>query len=665
MNDALLLAALRAQKAGDAAEAARLCTDLLRADPKHFGALYLLGLVRCDAGRFEEGQHLLADALAANPRSAEASYMRGCALRALNRLPEALLCFERAVAIRPDFIEAHVNRAAALVTLKRGEEALEAIGKALALDSGNAGAWNNRGCILQELGRAREAVAAFEKASALRPDFTAALTNLASALADLTRYRDAAAVSERALALTPDLPYMRGNLALYRLHACDWRHYDADRADIAAGLKAGKRVVTPFVNLLLSRSMDDQLACARIYVANDAPASDAPLWRGERYGHDRIRLAYVSADFRAHAVAALTAGVFEHHDRTRFEAIGVSCGRNDHSPMRARIAAAFEHFLDGETTSAEEIAARLRAMEVDIAVDLTGYTQHHRPGLFGLRPAPIQVNYLGYPGTLGAGYIDYILADKTIIPEVDRRRCAEAVVYLPDSYQCNDAKHPSPARTPARDEAGLPESGFVFCCFNNSYKIAPETFAIWMRLLRDVDGSVLWLLEDSSEAAANLRREAEARSVAPERLVFAPRISHAEHLARHRCAGLFLDTLPYGAHTSAGDALWEGLPVVTCRGSTFAGRVAASLLEAVRMPELIAESLEAYETLAVALARDPARFAGLKAKLVRNRETAPLFDTARITRNLEAAYETMWRRWQDGLAPEGFAVDDAEREQAG
>jgi predicted O-linked N-acetylglucosamine transferase (SPINDLY family) len=324
--------------------------------------------------------------------------------------------------------------------------------------------------------------------------------------------------------------------------------------------------------------------------------------------------------------------------------------------MRTRLEAAFDRFVDVDCASDTDIARDIRKMEIDIAVDLMGYTRGARPGILAMRPAPLQIHYLGYPGTLGADYIDYLIADSVVIPDEERAYYAEKIAYLPDSYQCNDSQRRAADVIPSREEAGLPETAFVFCCFNNNYKIMPEIFGIWMRLLSTVEGSVLWLLEDHPASASNLRREAKALGIATDRLVFAPRVPLDQHLARLKLADLFLDTLPYGAHTTASDALWVGVPVLTCLGSSFAGRVAASLLTSANLPELITHSLEDYERCARNLALNPSAVVSLKEKLTENRMSLPLFDTARITRNLETAYNVMWGRLQRGETPVTFSV---------
>jgi predicted O-linked N-acetylglucosamine transferase (SPINDLY family) len=356
-------------------------------------------------------------------------------------------------------------------------------------------------------------------------------------------------------------------------------------------------------------------------------------------------------------VSQLAAGLFEHHDRSRFETIAISSGRPRPSAMRNRLETAFERFVDVGERADAEIARLVRDLEVDILVDLNGITEGARPGVFARRPAPVHAAYLGYAGSMGASHWDYILADHVVIPEESRCAYAEQVVELPDCFMVNDDRRAISDRAPSRAQAGLPERGFVFCCFNNAYKITPDVFDVWMRLLQGAEGSVLWLSSVHAAATANLRREAQARGVAADRLVFAPRVARNEdHLARVRLADLFLDTLHYNAHVTAADALWAGVPVLTCPRATFASRVGGSLLRAVGLPELIAGSLADYEALAASLAREPARLAALRQKLARNRDTHPLFDTARFTRAIESAYATMWERAQRGEPPQSFAV---------
>jgi predicted O-linked N-acetylglucosamine transferase (SPINDLY family) len=625
MNDALLKDAVRSHRAGDLSEAARLYGSVLSAEPRHFQALYLLGFVRFQQGAFGEAEKLIGEAIKINPRSPDAFYNRGCALQHLQRPAEAVACFDDAVRLKPDYDEAWTNRGAALLALK-----------------------DYRG-----------ALTSFDRALVFKPRDLEALSNRAAALFELKRYEDAAEGYNELLAIAPDFPYALGTQMLCRAHACDWRTLGSDRVRLKSALSNHKPVLPPHAATLLLDDEKLQLECARIWVSERCPTAPVPLWRGERYGHDKIRVAYLSADFHAHATSYLIAGVFEHHDKNRLETAAISFGPDDRSPMRTRLERSFDRFVEARGKSDHEIAEMIRAMEIDISVDLKGHTQDSRPGIFALRPAPLQVNYLGHPGTMGADYIDYLIADEIVAPREAWPSYQEKVVYLPGSYQANDSQRSIAESAPTRAEERLPANGFVFCSFNSCYKITPEVFAIWMRLLHDVEGSCLWLFDDKADAVRNLRREAIASGIEQDRLVFAARKPQAEHLARHELADLFLDTLPCNAHTTASDALWAGLPVLTCRGTTFAGRVAASLLSAVGLPELITSSLDEYEMLARKLANDAALLRPIKVKLAQNRVTHSLFDTAGFTRNLERAYSIMVDRCRSGLAPAAFSVKTA------
>jgi protein O-GlcNAc transferase len=410
----------------------------------------------------------------------------------------------------------------------------------------------------------------------------------------------------------------------------------------------------------MSGSPEAQHQCAATYAADKVTASRA-LWRGERYAHDKIRVAYLSGDFREHPVAQVMAGMFEGHDRARFETTALSFGPNTGDHLRLRLVKAFDRFIDVEQMADHDVAVLVRELEVDIAVDLQGFTYGSRPGIFAARPAPAQVSHFGYAGTMSTPIIDYLIADHTVVPDEQRPFYTEKICRLPDCYWPNDATRRIADETPIRTAAGLPEAGFVFCSFNNNHKIAPDIFDIWMRLLREVVGSVLWLLAGNPAAVTNLRREAASRGVEPERLIFAARADPADHLGRHRLADLMLDNLPFNAHTTTVDALWAGLPVVTCLGDAFAARVAGSMLRAVGLPELVTDNLADYEALALGLARDPGRLAAVKAKLATNRLSYPLFDTARFTRHIERAYETMRERTLRGEPPADFAVEPLPR----
>jgi protein O-GlcNAc transferase len=445
-------------------------------------------------------------------------------------------------------------------------------------------------------------------------------------------------------------PLAAGSRLGARLTLCDWAGFDGDVERLRTSARSGGLDSAPFPLLSIPSTPAEQLQCARSYLAHGTKPKP-PLWRGERYEHPRIRLAYLSADLRDHPVAQLMAGVFEAHDRSAFETYAIAFGPDRDDPLRARLRQAFEHFIVLDDRDDQLAAELLRELEIDIAVDLMGYTRHCRTGILARRPAPVQVNYLGYPGTMGADFIDYIIADRHVIPPEDAVHYAERVVHLPVTLQPNDARRAIAHDPGTRAAAGLPDDGFVFCCMNNAYKISPIVFDVWMRLLRAVPRSVFWLSVRGT-AAENLRREAQARGIDGNRLVFAARVdSHADYLARYRLADLFLDTLPYNAHTTASDALWAGLPLLTCTGSTFASRVATSVLHAVGLPELATADLAQYEALALELATHPARLAELRSRLAEHRTTYPLFDTARFCRDLEHAFRHMWLRQQSGLPP--------------
>ena len=726
MTEALFQTAARLHDAGQLAEAARLYSDIIRADPRHFDALCRLGLIQLQSGRAADAERLLAAAIRLRPQIPESYYVHGCALQHQQRHEEALRSFAQALVIRPDYLEVRnnrgvslltlgrydealscfdrvlaaspglalveTNRAAALSGLSRHQEALEASERAIAGNPNVALSWYAKGAALAGLERFKEALAAFEQSLALNPHAIEALSyrgvslamlgrhadaiesynaalqvapgnidilhNRATSLLALKRYSEAMSDCETVLRADPGYKYARGTLVHCRLQLGDWRDLQKETDAVLAALRAGRQALFPLHCALISDAESDQLQCSRIWTRHDCPASPSPLWRGERYDHDRIRVAYVSADFRMHAVANLMAGVFEQHDKARFETCAISLS-DENDSMSDRLRNAFDRFIPVHGREDRDIARLMRDMEIDIAVDLMGYTEGSRTRIFAQRPAPVQAVHLGFPGTMGASYIDYIIADPILVPPESQVHYAEKVVYLPHCYMPGDDSR-GIARPPSRSEAGLPETGFVFCSFNLVAKITPTMFDVWMRLLRSVEGSVLWLARASAVAAGNLRREAEARGVDGARLIFAAFAANPdEHLARLSLADLFLDTLPYNAHAGGSDALWAGVPIVTCKGSTFAGRVGASLSNAIELPELITASLDEYEALALRLARDPAMLAGIKAKLMRNRQAEPLFDTKRFTRNLEAAYLAMWQRQQRGEPPAEIVVDDA------
>jgi predicted O-linked N-acetylglucosamine transferase (SPINDLY family) len=506
------------------------------------------------------------------------------------------------------------------------------------------------------MGRVDEELQSYDRALAAQPDLAEALVGRAYCLRTCKNdLAGAIADQERAVAIQPDYPYAQGDLVHMKMLAADWRHLPGELAVLNQGVREGKRVVNPYVYQGLSSSPADLLASAKIYTQDKYPPLPFPRERRRRQG--KIRLGYVCSDFRAQATMHLSAGLFEHHDRSRFEVIGFDNSPEDGSPMRRRVIAAFDKFVPIQTLSDRAAAHLIAANEIDLLVNLNGYFGAPRMGVFAHRPALLQINYLGFPGSLGAEYMDYILADAEVIPRGDEQLYSEKVVRLPNSYQINDSLRPRPAPD-IRAAHGLRETDFVFCHFNYSYKLTPGIFAVWSRLLSGVPSSVLWLLESNALFAANLRKEAERSGIDPARLVFAPPIETSAHLSRLALGDLFLDSLPYNAHTTASDALWAGLPLITCRGKAFAGRVAASLLRAVGLPELITDSLDEYESLALALANDRKLLQSYRDRLTHDPAQLHLFDTARTTRQIETAYEAMMARWNKDELPESFSVPE-------
>ena len=627
---------------GRAVEALPVLEKVAKASPGNAAVRSNIGGVLHRLGRNQEALSVLDAALVLAPRDAGALTNRGLVLQALDRTQEAVDSFTRALTVQPASIAALNGRGLAHRALNHHAAALTDFEAILRDHPGHLGAQANRAATLWALGRMDDALAAYDAVLAVDPNMVEALASRANLLwTAKMALGPALADTERLAKLTPERPGVAGDLLHMRLYAGDWRDFAQLKTALDAGVRAGKPVADPFVYQGLCDNPADLLACARIHAAAKYPAQP-PLFAPARRG-GRIRVGYVSGEFRTQATAHLTAGLYEHHDRARFEVIAFDNSRYEESPMRARLERAFDRMIDITALSDAEAAACVAAEGVDILVNLNGYFGRGRMGVFAYRPAPVQVNYLGFPGTLGASYMDYILADAVVIRPCEEAFYAETVMRLPHSYQINDNRR-GLLPAPSRGALGLPDDAFVFCHFNYSYKILPEMFASWMRILAAAPGSVLWLLKTDDLFEANLRAAARAAGLDAERLIFAPQLPAQQHVARLAAGDLFLDSLPYGAHTTGSDALWAGLPLLTCRGHAFAGRVGASLLTALGLPELIAEDMASYEAMAVALARDPARLAGLRARLAASRGAAPLFDTAATTRAIEAAYETMMAR---------------------
>ena len=611
------------------------------------------GAAQLKLERFADALASLDKALLLTPHNAEALHNRGVALWHLKRPEDALISYGDSLRYRPANTATSLNRGLLLQEMHRHQDALADFDRVVERDSDNALAWNARGTALQPLKRDRDALASFDRAVVLNPNLAEALSNRGLLRWSLEHnFAAARADQENALALDPHHPFLPGELLHIKMHAGDWADFDQDRAALDAAVLKGERVVRPFAYQAMAESPLNLQACARIFEQSlNLTRRELPPMRAAREG--KIRVAYLSGEFREQATAYLMVGLYELHDRERFEIVAVDSGGGDASPMRKRLEAAFDRFLYIANLPDDRAAKLIRDEQIDILVNLNGYFGSARMGVFAQRAAPLQINYLGFPGTLGADYMDYIIADRIVIPEEHCGFYDEEVIYLPGCYQVNDAKRAISAQLPARADAGLPDKGFVFCNFNQSYKLTPRTFAGWMRILGQVQNSVLWLLHGAPPLAENLRKAAAGLGISPDRLIFAPSLPLAEHLARLKLADLFLDSLPYNAHTTASDALWAGVPLLTLEGSTFPGRVASSLLQAANLPELVTRSQEQYEILAVELANDPSVLQKLRRKVEEVRSTCSLFDTDLFRRNIEAAYIDIWERAQQGIPPRG------------
>jgi predicted O-linked N-acetylglucosamine transferase (SPINDLY family) len=640
-------------RAGRIAEAAAVCERVIGDDPTSIEAWHLLGAARLSLGQDQDALIALDRALGLDPVRPGILSARAAALVALGRDDDALGACEAALARDPDNPPVLNAKGVALRRLGRPDKALEAYQEALAISPGFIDALCNLGVALSDLGRFEQALAAHDRAIQAAPHDPRALANRAALLSLLSRPAEAALDLEAVVARDPRYPRALGDLLHARRQTCDWRDDEALRGLVRAEIEAERPAISPFAALSVFDDPGLHKACAALAAPAVGPR---PSWPARPPG-ERLRVAYLSADLHDHATARLMVGLLEAHDRDRFEIIALSYGPELDGPLRDRLNAAFERRIDVRRMSDSAVAALSRSMGVDIAVDLKGYTQDGRPGILAHRAAPAQVSWLGYPGTLAAPYVDYVVADRVVLPPAAERDYAEAVIRLP-LYQPNDVLA-EPPKPPTREAAGLPRDAFVFCCLNNPGKITPETFAAWMSILRAAPAGVLWLYASAPGVADHLKAHAAKAGIDPGRLVFASLAPHAQHLARHALADLVLDTWPYGAHTTASDALRMGVPLLTLPGKSFASRVGASLLTALGLPELIAGDAAAYVEIAQRLATDREALAALGTRLADAISTLQLFDPETFARRLEAAFETVHARRMAGQAPASFQVDPA------
>ena len=678
-------------KQGKIDQAESIYRQLLELDPKNSDALRLLGLIAYQTGNYQVAVDMIGMAIEINPNVASFHLNQGIVFQELKQWDAAVASYNSAIALKPDYAEAYCNRGNALKELKQLDVAVDSYDKAIALKPELMEAYYNRGISLKELNQTDAAIASYDRAIALKPDYVEAHCNRGNALKELRQFEAAVASYERAIALRPDYAeafynrgvsqqelkqlgnavasyeqanrlkpdyeYLDGIRQHIKMLMCDWQDFESNVLDLTEKIRLKKRVSPCFHVLSLPINPYDLRAVAELWSEDKYPYNSSLGPISKITSKSKIRIGYYSADFRVHPVSFLTVGLFEHHDKSRFELIAFSMSAVVNDEIRERISKSFDQLIDVTSMSDKEVEVLSRKLGVDIAVDLGGHTQNCRTGIFSFRAAPIQLSYIGFLGTMGAKYYDYLIADKTIIPVKSQVYYSEKIVYLP-SYQVNDSKQEIPSIALSRQALNLPSSGFVYCCFNANYKITPSTFDGWMRILNSVPESVLLLYTDINVASENLKLEAHKRGVNPERLIFGEKLMRSQYLARFRSADLFLDTLPYNAGATASDALWAGLPVLTCTGESFASRYAASMLFAIGLPELVTETSTEYEELAIELATNPVKLKGIKDKLESNRLTTPLFNTALFAEHIEIAYTKMYERYQANLPPDHIYITD-------
>jgi protein O-GlcNAc transferase len=644
------------QDQGKLGEAIGSYQRVLKIKPDHADAYNNMGNALKDQGKLEEAIEAYQHALQIKPDHTEVHNNMGTALQDQGKLSEAIEAYQRALKIKPDHVDVHNNMGTALKNHGKLDEAIEAYQRALGIEPDHVGAHNNMGNALQDQGKLDAAIDAYRRALNIKPDHADAYNNMGVALKDQGKLDAAIDAYQRALKIKPDYPEAEAQLLHQLSLICDWSQIEL-LSDQCAWLGITTKAVPTFAMLSTEDNAERQLIRSRIWASENFKQAPRPLPAKPKLRPKRLKIGYFSADFHDHPVQYLMAGVIREYDNAKFEVFAFSYGFDKSGEMRQRVKKNVNHFYDVSDYSDDSILDLARAHGLDIAIDLTGYTGRTRSALFQYRLAPVQINYLGYPGSMGADFMDYIVADPTVIPSSQRQHYSENVIYL-HSFLPNDDQRQIAQTNTKRIDFGLPDDAFVFCCFNNSYKISPREFGIWMRVLSQTDGSVLWLSKANKWAEGNLRKEAQVRGIDPSRLIFANRLPHIEeHLARHKHADLFIDTFNYNAHTTASEALWAGLPVVTKQGNQFAARVAASLLNAVGLSELVTTTEVDYEALIIELATNSNKLKVIKDRLADNRLTQPLFDTKRYTRNFESGLQKVYDLYFNGEVPQDVWVD--------
>ncbi len=600
---------------GKISDAKKICTNIYKKNPKHFDNLRLLNFIYFKEKKFSKALSFINEAIKINPNFAETYNVQGNTLNELKQLNQAVISYDKAIKINPNFSNAYYNK----------------------------------GLVLHELKNTNLAIENYKEAIKINPNFFQAYNNMGFAFHQLKRFDESLKSYEKAFAINPNSNFLLGKIIHSKNFLCEWKSHKENLKNLTNQLENNKASCLPFATLSLFDSPRLQKKAAELWIQETFPKNNIPEKIKKYKSNKKIKLGYYSADYHNHATSFLIAELMELHNKSKFELFGFSFGPNKQDEMRKRVSSSFDQFIDVRFKSDYEIVELSRKLEIDIAVDLKGITTDSRFGIFLKRCAPIQINFLGYPGTLGTSTIDYILADKILISKKNQKNFFEKIIYMPNSYQPNDTKKKISKKNFTRKEMGLPKNSFVFCCFNQNYKITPDVYDIWMKLLKKIDGSVLWLMKNSEKATENLKKEAIKRNIKSNRIIFAEKMPLAEHLARHKLADLFIDTFPYNAHTTCSDALWSGLPVITRMGESFASRVGASLLSAIELNELITKSEKEYEKLAIKLATNPKLLNKIKNKLKKNKVLKPLFNTKLYTSNIELAYTKIYNNYYSNL----------------
>ena len=667
------------------------CLKILKKEPNNIDILNLLGAIAFQNKNYSEAVYTFNKIIQINSNNFQAYYNQGNAYLGLKKFEEALKNYNQAIKIKPDYKQAYNNRGIVLKELKRIKEALENYNQAITIEPNNADLYNNRGTVYLELkqfdkaiedynfaltinknypevyfnlgnafnefGKSEEAIKSYSQAIKINKNYSEAFFNLGNVLKNLKKIKEAIICYKKVNEINPDFDFLLGTLIHMKSISCDWEFFNQDLKELNTKINKNQKSTPPFPTLSLYESIKIQKKVAEIWIREKFLNINKlePIKKIKK--NKKIKIGYFSADYKNHPVSFQLINLLDLHDRSKFEIYGFSFGLEKEDEMKKRISKVFDKFYDVKFKTDFDIAKLSRDLNIDIAVDLTGFTSNSRFGIFVERCAPIQVNFLGYPGTLGSNHHDYIIADKILIPKENQKDYSEKIIYLPNSFLVNDSTKKISKKSFTREEFGLPKNSFVFCCFNKYYKITPSIFDIWMRLLKKVEGSVLWLTEDNFEGAKNLQKEANQRGVDSNRLIFAKHMpSLADHLVRHKAADLFIDTLPYNAHTTASDALWAGLPVLTRTGESFSSRVAASLLSSIGLPELITKTEKEYETLAIELATNPKRLKQIKKKLEKNKLIKPLFNIKLYTQHIEYAYKKIYKRYNSNTPNENIEI---------